>query len=352
MKTKRINLTLVFLILFTTIISAQLAERVIKEEYNADQETILNIDSKFGQVEILNWTKPLISVEVRLKVESDHQDYADETLQKLNAELTQNGNEIFIKTIVEDKITSTSRRKVKFSVDYTIYAPEWINVKLLNKYGSVFIEVIDGMADINVQYGSLNIRKLGRENVKPLNQLSLAYSKGSIENASWLKANLAYSKLSIEDGQAIICISKYSSLSSENVNSLVVDSKYDTHSVNTIRNFAGEMKYSNLKMGEMSGKMSINSSYTNVKVDKIMSDFESLAIENVRGGYRVGISENASFNLNGEAYRGDITVDGMDNLNRKVINSDKTVWGTFGEKAIKGEINIVTRDGGVKVVVL
>ena len=345
-----LTLTLIFSISLAT--KGQVAERIVKEEYKANEATMLNIDSKFGKVEILNWEKSVVQVEVIMKAESDNKEFANETLQKLNVELSQEGNEIFIKTLIEERITSNFRKKVKFSVDITVYTPEWINIKLLNKYGSVFIERIDGKADLIVQYGSLTIRELGRSNVKPLNQISLAYSKGTIEKASWLKTDLSYSKLTIDEAQAIICISKYSSLSSEKINSLVSDAKYDTYSVSSLNNFVGEMKYSNLKVSEFSGKMEIKSSYTSVKVDEVMPGFESLDIDNSRGGYKFGISNKASFNLDGEAIRGDIDVEGMEDLNRKAVNADKTVWGTFGNESTKGDIKIITREGSVKIEIL
>lgn len=349
MKSLRINAVIILLFAITIFSSGQVVQKVIKEEYSASKKTTLNIDSKFGQVEILNWDKPVVSIEVIMKAESDNKDFAVETLQKLNASVYEEEGDIFVKTIIEDKISSTQRKKVKFSVDYTIYVPDWINTDLINKYGSVFIEKIDGYAHITVQYGNLTIRELGRENVKPLNQVVLAYSKGTIEKASWLKTDLSYSKLSIDDVQAIISISKYSSLSSEKISSLVIDSKYDTYSINYLRNLTGEMRYSNLKLNELSGKLDITSYYTSVKIDKVLPDFESLRINNSRGGYRLGISKESSFSIDGKALRGDIIVDGMPDINREIVNTDKTIWGKYGTRSPASEVNIITREGNVKM---
>ena len=353
MKTFGFNTVLIAIFSFVVILTnGQVAERKINMEFEADKKTNINIDSRFGKVEILNWEKPVVSIEVLLKAESDSRDLSNEILQKLNSEITRQGNEILIKTIIEDRITSPSRRKVKFSVDYTIYVPEWVHLKLINRYGTVFIESIDGIADITVQYGNLTIRELGRGNEKPLNQVNLAYSRGTIDNASWLKTDLSYSKLSIDEARAVVAVSKYSSLSSDKINSLVTDSRYDTYSVSFLNNFAGQMRYANLRINEMSGKVDITSSYTNVKVEKVLPGFESLVIENSRGNYRFNISKDASFRLNGEAKRGDIQVEGLSELNRKVVNADKTIWGTYGNKSGAGEINIRTSDGSVRIAIL
>ncbi len=332
--------------------SGQVAEREISMEYKADQNTTINIDSKFGKTEILNWDKSQVLITARLSAESDNRELAAETLQKLNSEIRKEGDNIFVKTIIEERITSTARRKIKFSIDYTVYAPEWINVELLSKYGTVFIEKVDGAANISVQYGNLTIRELSRGNIKPLNEVSLAYSRGTIDKASWLKTDLSYSKLSVEEARAIVSVSKYSSLTAENINSLVIDSKYDTYSVSSLNNFAGQMRYANLKLAELGQKMDITSSYTNVRIENVLPDFNSLNIQNSRGNYRLNISGDASFNIHGDANRGDISVDGMSDLNRKVVNTEKTVWGSYGDKNNPGDIKVKVTDGNVKIVIL
>jgi hypothetical protein len=352
MKNLYLKCTLLLFSLLISSASAQIAEEIRIEEFKAVKGTNIDIDSKFGHVEILQWDKPSVMIEVRLKAESDDKQLANETLKKLSSEISSVGNDIFVKTIIEDRISSTPRKKITFSVDYTINAPEWINVKLLNKYGSVYAEELNGLVNMTVQYGSLTIRSLGRGNIKPYNEINLAYSKGTIEKSSWLKTDLAYSKLSIDEAQAVIAISKYSSLSADALSSLVVDSKYDTYSIEDLRNFAGEMRYANLKINELSKQMNITSFYTTVRVDKVFEGFESIIIDNSRGGYKLGIQSEASFNINGEASRGDIVTEGISQINKKSVNADKTIWGSFGNAKQKGEIKISTKEGSVRVAVL
>jgi len=352
MKTTGYRTILAILLFISISANAQVAEKEINMEFKANKDSKINIDSKFGKVEILNWDKPLITVDVKLTAESENKDLGTETLDKLYSEITKEGEEIFIKTIIEERIVSTPGKKVKFSIDYTIYAPVWINVKLLNKYGTVFIERIDGTADITVQYGNLTIRELGRQNDKPINQLILAYSRGTIDKASWLKADLSYSKLSIDEARAVVAITKYSSFSGENISSLVSDSKYDTYSVNTLSNYAGQMRYANLKINELSGKCDITSSYTNVKFENILPGFESIVIDNSRGNYKLNISRESSFSLNAETSRGDIVVEGMNDLNNKTVNSDKSIWGTYGDADSGGEIKIKSTDGNIRITIL
>ena len=82
----------------------------------------------------------------------------------------------------------------KVSIDFTINAPEYINLDLSSKYGSAFIDELSGHANIYVAYGNLKIMELTRGQEKPLNTIDLAYSSGNIQEAGWIKLDMSYSK--------------------------------------------------------------------------------------------------------------------------------------------------------------
>lgn len=340
--------SLVFFSMALTIPMAtgQKIEKNMKESFKADKSTLLDVDSKFGEVRILAWDKNEVEVNANIWVESKREDYAKELLSKLDAKITVADNKISVKSVIPDKLNT--KKDTKFRIDFTINAPEYLNVDLSSKYGSAFIDELSGHANLHVAYGNLKIMELTRGQEKPLNTINLAYSTGNIQEAGWFKLDMSYSKLSIEEAQAVVAISKYSSFALEECSSLVIQSKYDTYSLGELNNFLGELKYGNLKIGELSKKLEIESAYTSVKVEEISSDFEMIKIDNSRGGFKLGISENASFNIKGTAIRGDIDVSGMDNLNRKVENANKYIDGTYGSNP-GSTIDIEVKEGSVKI---
>jgi len=343
--TYRINLAIALLLVFATSF-AQKAEKTKSESFEVDQNTLLDISSKFGEVEITTEDGSMLSVEANIWVESNRQSEADELLEQLDAEIYKDGNTVVVKSVLPDRLST--RNKTKFRVDFTITAPEYINLNLSSKYGSVYVEETSGKAEIYVGYGNLKVLELNRGNQKPLNKVTLAYSKGNIEEAGWLKVDLAYSKLAIEEAAAVVSITKYSGLSIEECSSLVMESKYDTYSIGELNNFLGELKYGNLSIDELSSKLDVESAYSSVKVDEIGSDFESIRVENSRGGYKLGISEGASFTINGVAIRGDISVYGMENLSKKSENADKYIKGTHGNNP-KSTIELEVKEGNIKI---
>ncbi len=343
---KRIIYSMIILLCLSAELRAQRTEKNIEESFSVNAETILDIDSKFGEVRVLEWNEDRVEVKADIWVESNNKETAEKLLAELDAKISKTDNRIIVESILPPRLTTN--KKTQFRIDFEILAPASIDLELSSKYGSAYLEKISGHADISIAYGNLKIRELHRENEKPLNSIDLAYSSGNIEEAGWLKMDLAYSKLSMSEAHALMAISRYSSLSVDETSSVVIDSKYDTYSLGELNNFLGEMKFGNLKIGEVRKQFDIESGYTSVGVEEITESFESVKIDNNRGGYKLGLSENASFTLNGYASRGDIVVEGMQGLNKKTENSDKYVEGSYGNNP-KSKIEIDVKNGSVKI---
>ncbi len=327
-------------------LAAQRLEKTAEETFSASKSTILDVDSKFGNVEVLSWENDEVFIEALMWVESKRESYAQELLDNMDVEIFVEENRIVARSVFADNMSN--RNDTRFRIDFTISVPEYINFELSSKYGSAFIESISGHADIAVAYGNLKIQELTRGNEKPLNRVKLAYSSGNLEEASWIKTELAYSKLTIEEARAIMMLTKYSSVNIEEGSSLVIESKYDTYKVSELTNFLGELKYGNLSIGELSKKLDISSKYTSVKIDEIGSNFESIKIDNQRGGYKLTIDDGASFTINGQASRGDISVSGVENLNQKVENTERYISGKHGANPTSSVL-ISVKDGSVDV---
>lgn len=340
-------LILIILLFTMSNSNAQKLEKSFTESFKTDKSTILEIDSKFGEVKIMTWDENSVEVNVDIWVESSREERAEELLSNLDAEVSSTDDRITVKSILPDKLNT--RKDTKFRIDFTINAPPYINLELSSKYGTVFVDALGGHAHISVSYGNIKVRELSRGKEKPLNQINLAYSTGSIEEADWLKLDLSYSKISIDKATAIMAISKYSGFTLEEGSSLVIESKYDTYSMGELNNFLGEMKYGNLKIEELFKKLEIESAYSSVKVEEIGPEFELISIENSRGGYKLGIDDDASFILKGEAIRGDISITGMENLNKQVENADKYINGTYGSSP-SATINLEVKEGSIKIV--
>jgi len=347
-------LIIVQLLVFTSAYAAgEEFSKNLHKDYDADANTLLIIQNKFGDVDVNNWDKNKISIDVIITVDHKSEEKAKELIDLINVKFNQTGNTIEAITEIDEKFSkwntfSFSDDSKDFSIDYKVNIPKNIKLDLSNKYGSVFINEIAGHSKISVKYGNLKVNKILRENTKPLSEVYLAYSNGTIDECVWLNVTLKYSKLEIEKSKAIIAMTKYSKLYVEKASSIVCESKYDEYRIGSVANFVTTSAYTDFDFNEITKKLEFDNRYGNINVDYVPAGFEKIDIENEYGNIDIRISPEASYNLKGYAKYADIDYPEGNRLSRIKENTSLQVEGLIGnDNSTKAVVNIETRYGSV-----
>lgn len=325
------------------------------KEYPAPKGTILEVSNKYGDLNFQNWDKNQVVIDVRITVDTPDEEYARKMLDYLDVVFSQDGNTIRAETVIDSRFsrsgwTRWGREGKRFSIDYTIHAPAAIDAQLNNKYGDMFVSRISGHAVLSVKYGNLKVNHLDREDLKPLNLVTLGYSKGVIDEAKWLKMELRYSKLDFGSVQALAGETSYSKLSIETGSSLVLESKYDEINLGALKNLVLDIAYGKVKAETISSKVALDSRYTSVHVDHIPATFKSIQIDNKYGGLSLGIDNRASYSLSAVARYCKISVPPSPKLSSITENTSATFNGIVGnQQNPKAVVKISTAYGGVKL---
>ncbi len=336
-------------------IFAGLPEEVKKQyhkEYITGPHTILSVTNKYGDVNLINWNKDSLVIDVVVTIDYPAKFKGKPLIEYIHVSFSQSGNKITAETQIDENSIErwySSHDKKKFSIDYTIHAPTYINFQLLNKYGDVFINELSGQADLEIRYGFVRINKLSRGNIKPLNTLTLAYSKGTIEEAGWLMLEMKYSKLEIKHGKAIAGDTKYSHLQIDNISSVVFQSKYDEFRFGTVNNLVLVASYGDIKAGEVRKKISLETRYTGVEIDHVPAGFISIDVDNAYGGVKIRIDPEASYYLKGSASYCKMNYPEA-RVNRIVKNNSSEVSGLIGtDKNSRSKVTIQSKYGSVSL---
>ncbi len=324
------------------------------EEFDANEKTVLSLLNKYGNIDVQNWDNPRIKIDVIVTVEHSSQDRAEKMLEYIDVVFTSGDNTVKAETRIDEKFSRSNNwnNGNDFEINYTVMMPKKVNLDLYNKYGQVSIDEVDGHANIEVKYGKLTVNKLSRGNDKPLNTLNLAYASGSsISECNWLKANIKYSSLDIEKAKAFVGYTSYMKLSIEDVSSVVIEGKYDGYSFGKLSNLVVNTSYSNIKADELSKKLEADTKYTNVTIGHMPAGFEGISIDTKYGTYKIGLDENASYNIDGDAGYGKIYYhDTGGKVSRIQENTSMKVYGTVGpDPNPTAEVKIITKYGNVKL---
>jgi hypothetical protein len=343
------------LLLLCFTLSAQEVTKEFHKEYTAGANTTLDISNRYGDVVIQSWEKDQVVIDVKVTVELPSREKAEKLISYIDVQFSESPNLISAKTVIDDKFNFSGwgNSSKKFSIDYTIKMPVGIALTLANKYGDTDIDELHGLMNLDIKYGNLTAGKLTRGNVKPLSKLILAYGKGSINEAGWLDINVRYSgNLDIRRSQALLLDSRYSKLSIGETSSVVGESKYDNLRIESINNFVLENGYTEVNIGLLTKKLDYNGSYGSFSVERIPSGFESINVEVRYMGVKLGIEENASYNLEAKVSYGGLKYNEQNfkNQRRIIENNSNEVSGIMGkEESPAARVNVTASYGSVKL---
>jgi hypothetical protein len=223
---------------------------------------------------------------------------------------------------------------------------------LSNKYGNVFIDELVSTSTIDVKYGKLTANKILHDSKEPLTKIYLSYSTGSIQETKWIEADIKYSKLNITDSKALAILSKYSKIYITNGSSVVSESKYDTYEIEKLANLVTNAAYGHFKINSLSGKLQVDTKYTDVIVDRISSGFEGIKVTNSYGSYKLGIDGAASYKINGYSKYCNIEYpESRSRVSRINENNEMKLNGVVGDnQAAKAEVNITSHYGNIRLI--
>lgn len=359
MKTLKFK-SVLFLVLITFFTSSYVcaeeyeAVKNIKKEYQSNDQTLLEIANKYGNIKINDWDKNQIVFEIKITVKAKNKGFAESKLEFINVNFSEKENVIKAITEISDEINNSTGifagKKIDYTIDYFVSVPRNLKMNLYNKYGNIFINEIHGKTNITLKYGNLEADKLLFDNSKPLSKLTLSYGNASINECNWLTSVLKYSNINIKKAIAIVLVTKYSKVKVEKCNTIVSESKYGSYKINDVANFTTEGKYTSYKIVNLKNKLFVEQEYGGFKVEKVSANFETIQIDARYASIKLGIEQGASYQLDASVKYAGIDYPKEANVDRHVSNSSETVKGIIGpDSNTNSSVIIKSEYGGISI---
>ena len=328
----------------------------IRKEFPVSQNTRLELSNMYGNVDIVNREESLLTIEVKVQVNTRDKEKADDILNKVHISIDQSGDVVRAVTDLDDDFGNILRgsngNNGGLEINYTVTMPKTLPINLSHKYGGVYIDELTGTSTIDVKYGKLTINRFLHDSKEPLSKIYLSYSKGTIQDARWIELDIKYSQVNITDSKALAVLSKYSKVFVTSGSSIVSESKYDTYEVGKLNNLITNAAYGHFVINELSGKLQVETKYTDVLVDKISSGFELIKINSSYGTYKLGIDPAASYKINGYAKYCSITIPEINaRVNQFNENNEMKVNGVVGtNQNPAAEVSVTSHYGNIRLI--
>ena len=298
----------------------------IKKEFNINSDALLKVKNKYGTIKCENWDKNVISIEVLIKIKTSSQQKAEKIFDNIKINIS--GSKSIVEAITEYEGGSIFNN-TDIQIDYFINMPKTLNVDIYQKYGSLFIEEVTGIAKLGIKYGTLQAETLSNKK----NEVYSAYSKVTLDEFNSGKIDIQYSELAIDECDEIALTSKYSTISIDEAEFIELVSAYDNVSIDQVSAIKNSSKFSNFSIDDVFSSLSFELKYGNLEVDNIASDFKKIEIDNHYASAELGISQEASYKLDAEVKYGSIDYP-KSNSNikmNKISHTQKSYTGTVGK---------------------
>jgi hypothetical protein len=320
------NLILIYLIFlrFSSLEAQNDSEtRSIIKTVPVDKETSFEVTNKYGSIHITSWSKDSAFIKAEIKAYAPNQTKLDKMfdgitinitdtkyLVRAQTDFTQNINMLFesFKGMTSKLISYDSR----VEINYYISIPEYLNLRLDNKYGDVYMEDSKGKVTISVSNGSFKANSLGRES-----SVTFTFSDVTINSMASGKINASFSDLTIGETGDLIINSISSRYEINKAEVIVAESKRDKFFIENIEVLKGNSYFTDFKIGNLKKEVDLLTRYGNVSADMVENKFESISINS---GY-----SDISFRFNkGNSYNFDIRqVNSFLVLPEEVVMSEK-----------------------------
>jgi hypothetical protein len=258
--------------------------RKVTESFKIDSDTEVEIINKYGNIHLIPWDKDSIRFEIELMVRGTKQSKVDKSYDYIEFDFKTTKYYIIAQTLfagkssfwsdVSDLTGAIFNSSTKTKIDYTVYFPDDIKLKVVNKYGNIYTTDHSGELEIELSNGDLKAHHLAGRT-----KLTHEFGDANIKQIDDGELNISYGELHLENAEKLTIESKSSKLYIHKVSDLDLNSRRDKYYLNKAGYIRGLTNFSLIEIDELTQKLNLTSKYGDVVVKNFSDEVESFKIE-------------------------------------------------------------------------
>lgn len=348
------------LLLFSSLSAQDESEaRSFIKTVNVDKESTLDLNNKYGNIYITTWDKDTALIRAEVTAFAPSQSKLKKMFDgvtinmtdtkymiRVQTEFTQNINMLFesFKGMTSKLISYDSR----VEINYYINIPEYINLKIDNRYGDLSMENITGSCSISVTNGSFKANSLGKGS-----SLTLTFCDATINSVSSCKFNSSFSEIELEKAGIISVNSISSKYNIKNVVEIDMESRRDKFFLDYIDKLEGDSYFTDYKIKNLRKGMDLTTRYGSINTDKIAKGFESVNINSGNTDISLEFEEESSYDLDIRHINSFLVLPSKNiKTEKKSLNEEKKefmTYGTVGKSPSSSKLKIDANRGNIYI---
>ncbi len=324
-------------------------KRSVSRTFPVSLETTLEVQNKYGKIQVTTWDKDSVTIEVDIKLTESSSSKLKKLREGTQIAFTGGKSYIIATTVIESEsgriaselksITNTiSGSNKRIEINYMIYLPAYMDVVLNNKFGDIYMDDLNGQVDITLSNGVLKANRL-----KGNASIALSFGNGMIKSLGSANLKLSYSDMVLGEVSQLDLSSKSSKLNVDSVNVLKIESRRDKLFFQHVEYFYGKSNFSQIWIYDFLRESDIYMKYGELTIEHVKSDFSKIYVESDYTDMTLYFDRAASLEFDILHHEKSILrLPGSEVLSEKTQNGKdhyKTV-GTMGSGSPTGQLRI------------
>ncbi len=299
------RLLLLLALLTGTAVSAQdhKSKLNLSREFPVTRETTLEIQNKYGKIQVVSWEKDLVQIDVEIRVSESSEAKLKKLKDDISIDFT--GTKSYI--IAKSKFKSESKRLAselksvshtlsgsnkKVEINYLVSMPAYMDLVLTNKFGDIYMDDHSGEIEIKLSNGAIKANRLdGNANI------SLNFANGMINSLGSATLSLSYSDLTLGDAGQLDMTSKSSKLNADSVNVLKIHSRRDKLFFQRVEYLYGNSSFSEVWIYDFIRESDLSMKYGKLTIEHIMPAFSKIYVKSEFTDLTLLFDEQCSFDV-------------------------------------------------------
>lgn len=354
-------LALVLTLLISRLLSAQNDTEVRNfiKTVPVSKETSLEISNKYGTIHITPWSKDSAYIRAEVKAFATSQSKLrkmfdgitinitdTEYMVRAKTDFTQSINMLFerFKGMTSKLISYDSR----VEINYYINIPEYLNLRIDNKYGDVIMENNSGDCSVSVSNGSFKANSLGAGT-----SITLTFCDASINSIGSGDLNASFSEVSIGNMGDLSINSISSRFDIREATMISLESRRDKFFIDDIEKIKGDSYFTDFNIDNLMKEMDLTTKYGNINADNIERGFEAITINSGYTDISLEFDQESSYSLDIRHMNAFLVLpDRNITIEEKALNEDKKEYMTYGSKGKNpgsSKLNIDANRGNIYI---
>lgn len=282
---KHILMTLLVILGVAISTHAQVIEKSkhFDRTFSLQRSVEVSVSNKYGNIHIINWDKDSVRFVVDMVVRSTKQARVDKVFNEIDIKFSQTPYYVMaISTFpntgklwseISDVTKSVINASNEAEIDYTIYLPSWVRLKVENRFGNIYTTDHEGETEFKLSNGMFQAN-----NLEGKSKLVISFGSANINQINDGSIELNYSDLDLRKINKVQLTGRSSNMRIEEAGHIHLDSRRDKLSIGQLQSLSGESSFSRIVINSLNRDMMLSSNYGNLNLMKINGQMQFLQL--------------------------------------------------------------------------